>query len=694
MLLAVTVYFFFFSIFPLCLFPKYTFHWIFPFFFSFSFFPSSYSLTHTHIHHTNFLIHSTEESMSSPLLAEFSTRYRHSPHRSLIHSSRNIDSSLAKHKAIKTEILYFYARLSEGSPPIPYYLKDTVYAHLVAEQSLLFAKRKNTDIIKSDTQSSLSADDDNEDTTIESRIFEVSITPTQRNRKIPSDTEYAILETLMLHNSYNLSLATQDLRLPSAWDVKSKNEIVDVSVDCMQLTYKGSRKEENDISAVTANYAIRRQCGIYYFEIQVISKGTDGHITIGVCKSNDRYNRLPRWVDQTWGYYAEDGHICSDLGTSKPYGPKYSAGDVIGCGFDFRDMSAFFTKNGIYLGTAFRKIREPEIYPFVGFKTPGERIEANFGQKPFRFDIVEYMANEKRELLNKIALRPIHSTECRSSVINDSVTRSMANGVVMEYMRHNGYNKSAKALEQSIQSTDAMKESSMALDVESMERQEIRNYVLTGDIDKVIELCNVYYPDVLLINDKILFRLKCRKFIEMVKSAQQLTIPVRVREEEEANELEISQTSYSHSVKRSISESEVDHMTRSSKKARIISDDIDNLRSFTDIMTYGNQLKQEYEESAKHDPYIKLELMRAFSTLAYPDLSHPAISYLFELSYIEELASELNSAILVSLNRYPNSALERIYKQTCATVEELILGGNAKAALLEPQWDCLRGIGP
>jgi hypothetical protein len=123
-------------------------------------------------------------------------------------------------------------------------------------------------------------------------------------------------------------------------------------------------------------------------------------------------------------------------------------------------MTAFYTKNGIYLGTAFRKIKETDIYPFVGFKTPGEKIEANFGGKPFKFDIQQYMSNEKRDLLNKIAIKPIDTIKSRSSIINNSVANDIADKVVVEFLRHNGYIKSATALE------NAMKQKSSATNKE------------------------------------------------------------------------------------------------------------------------------------------------------------------------------------------------------------------------------------
>ena len=52
------------------------------------------------------------------------------------------------------------------------------------------------------------------------------------------------------------------------------------------------------------------------------------------------------------------------------------------------DMTVFYTKNGVNLGIAFRDIKNDYLYyPAIGLRTPGEVVEANFGQKKFKFDI-------------------------------------------------------------------------------------------------------------------------------------------------------------------------------------------------------------------------------------------------------------------------------------------------------------------
>lgn len=76
----------------------------------------------------------------------------------------------------------------------------------------------------------------------------------------------------------------------------------------------------------------------------------------------------------------------------RSYGPSYTTGDIIGCGINFAEASAFYTKNGTMVGTAFTSIDLTKIYyPVVGLRTPGEHVIANFGDEDFVFDISLYI---------------------------------------------------------------------------------------------------------------------------------------------------------------------------------------------------------------------------------------------------------------------------------------------------------------
>lgn len=153
----------------------------------------------------------------------------------------------------------------------------------------------------------------------------------------------------------------------------------------------GVGKDDTDAASVRANYPMRSQAGIFYFEVDIVSKGRDGYIGIGFCWQSNLLNRLPGWDDHSWGYHGDDGHSFCGSGNGKPYGPKFGTGDTIGCGINFQDMSAFYTKNGVHLGTAFQGIQGALLYPCVGFRTPGEQVEVNFGDKEFKFDVEHYL---------------------------------------------------------------------------------------------------------------------------------------------------------------------------------------------------------------------------------------------------------------------------------------------------------------
>lgn len=39
---------------------------------------------------------------------------------------------------------------------------------------------------------------------------------------------------------------------------------------------------------------------------------------------------------------------------------------------------------------------QTKLYPTVGLQTPGEEVDANFGQEPFQFDQIEDMIKQMR----------------------------------------------------------------------------------------------------------------------------------------------------------------------------------------------------------------------------------------------------------------------------------------------------------
>ncbi|KAI8146593.1 hypothetical protein BJV82DRAFT_599112 [Fennellomyces sp. T-0311] len=557
-------------------------------------------------------------NMSSPSYTLFDFSQRHSNFRNRSHASailafqqnsRGLSRSGAiprKRRTIKDEITAFTERHAHGPPQYPAYLKNTVYALMVQEQYTLYCEKAKQ---------------------------------LAQDRVIPPD-------------SFTAALISHDLRLPTQWNPDDKGEFVEISDDCLELTYKGAGKEDADISAVRANYPFRPQCGIFYYEVEIISKGVDGHIGIGFCWSSNSLDRLPGWEEHSWGYHGDDGHLFSGPGTSKPYGPKFGTGDIIGCGFDFRTMSAFYTKNGIYLGTAFQNVTGRGIFPFVGFKTPGERIRANFGHIPFKFDITQYFKDERRNTLTQ--------------VLHRRKEKQFQNAVVLDYLLHHGYTQSATVLKRLMTPDQAQD------DPDAQSRRDVRLAIMEADVERAITLCNEKYPTVLENNPHLLFRLRCRRFIDMVRTAQR------------HDGMDVDTRQHAGMKRRRV----MPERSRSLDDQEI-PDDEEEEDVFRDIMAYGKKLQRLYGSLAEERPEMKSELMAAFSVLAYIDLDDSAVSYLFEPWHAEKLASDLNSAILVEQNRHPTPALERIYRQTATVVNELVLSGNSQAAMLTPDQDCL-----
>jgi hypothetical protein len=59
------------------------------------------------------------------------------------------------------------------------------------------------------------------------------------------------------------------------------------------------------------------------------------------------------WDPGSWGFHSDNGCLYEDGKRSwkgTPYSTSYAAGDVIGCGVNFAENSAFYTRKGKVIG--------------------------------------------------------------------------------------------------------------------------------------------------------------------------------------------------------------------------------------------------------------------------------------------------------------------------------------------------------
>jgi hypothetical protein len=276
--------------------------------------------------------------------------------------------------------------------------------------------------------------------------------------------------------------------------------------------YVGPGKLDTDAAAVRANVPVPTEACIYYYEMTVVSAGAEGFIGLGLCAGDVALERLPGWEKNSIGYHGDDGHIFRDSGVGSPYGPTYSTGDTVGCCWNCITGDVFFTKEGVRLKRAFRNVRPTRLrrgvasipgerragnggarsgssnssssssggdggagtsgashlpwaagatrspqwlssyegwYPVVGMRTVGEIVEANFGQKPFRFDIEPYVREEVEMFLDSIvaATADNDDEDEHSSVLHEQCALQ---NVVLDYLLTEGYVETARAFSKTV----------------------------------------------------------------------------------------------------------------------------------------------------------------------------------------------------------------------------------------------------
>ncbi|CAH0589981.1 unnamed protein product [Chrysodeixis includens] len=318
----------------------------------------------------------------------------------------------------------------------------------------------------------------------------------------------------------------EETPLPRSWSTKDKFSYIGLSQNNLRVHYKGGTqgpgrrphlpylhlrlwmyrhgKTHKDAASVRATHPIPAACGLYYFEVRIVSKGRDGYMGIGLSAHGVNMNRLPGWDKHSYGYHGDDGHSFCSSGTGQPYGPTFTTGDVIGCGVNLIDNTCFYTKNGHHLGVAFRGL-PPNLYPTVGLQTPGEVVDANFGQQPFVFDIEDMLRELRARTRRAIDEFPLPDDQGQ--------WQQVLHRMVSTYLVHHGYCSTAQAFSRA---------TAMPIDedIASIKnRQRVSKLVVSGRIGEAIELTRALYPGLLERDLDLLFLLKYRQFVEMVNGS-------------------------------------------------------------------------------------------------------------------------------------------------------------------------------
>lgn len=160
-------------------------------------------------------------------------------------------------------------------------------------------------------------------------------------------------------------------------------------------------------------------------------------------------------------------------------------------------------------------------------------------------------------------------------------------------------------------------------------------------------MTDTYYPNVLVENELVYFKLKCRRFIEMVRKAAEIRLHY---ESKKANGVDASQA--------------MDVDTNGTEVGGWESMDtedgpehLDELQDLErDVIEYGQQLQAEYRSDLRRE--VQKTLEDIWSLMAYPNpLREPKVAHLMDNKERSSAAEMVNSMILRKLLSGPMSFL-------------------------------------
>ena len=178
----------------------------------------------------------------------------------------------------------------------------------------------------------------------------------------------------------------------------------------------------------------------------------------------------------------------------------------------------------------------------------------------------------------------------------------------------------------------------------------IRSAILEGDVDKALVYTKQHYPSVLQENENIYFKLRCRKFIEMIRRCTEL---------QPSSKGKRKGVRKNHNGFKFASDDNMannGHMDIDSGNSEAADGDeemetestADTFTQQTTLMNealkYGQELQSEFKEDPRRE--VKQALEDTFALIAYPDARESSLAPLLEPDGRIPVAEELNSAIL------------------------------------------------
>lgn len=183
---------------------------------------------------------------------------------------------------------------------------------------------------------------------------------------------------------------------------------------------------------------------------------------------------------------------------------------------------------------------------------------------------------------------------------------------------------------------------------------DIRASILEGDIDKALKHTNAYYPNVLSTNPQIVFRLKCRKWVELIRKSSDLQnqAPERPAKSSDGHSKTAVEDVFDQDMELDDHDQQGDRDKMETEEAEIAMKYQELMRQ---AMEYGQVLMQEYRDENRE---YGDKLREIFSLMAYDNPKTSVHGHLIDPSGRVVVAEELNSAILGKRNCFLPSKLK------------------------------------
>ena len=126
------------------------------------------------------------------------------------------------------------------------------------------------------------------------------------------------------------------------------------------------------------------------FEVEILDRGKDGLIAVGVASTNYPAVHQPGWKENSVAYHGDDGNLFNNNPYGVSFGPSWKERDIIGVGVrppafecpEEHETQVYFTRNGLELGHTTIAIPPSGLFPTIGFHSPGERVKIMLNPSP------------------------------------------------------------------------------------------------------------------------------------------------------------------------------------------------------------------------------------------------------------------------------------------------------------------------